>query len=90
LSYGVEFSRQAAKVLKRLDRTTISRVRERLEQVAHDPYERRITEGLEMVPGQRYTRVGDWPIILEVQESDKSVYIVTIQHRSRVYKDLKK
>jgi mRNA-degrading endonuclease RelE of RelBE toxin-antitoxin system len=43
-----------------------------------------------MVPGQRYFRAGDWRILFEVRESEKTVVIVTIQHRSRVYKDLKK
>jgi mRNA-degrading endonuclease RelE of RelBE toxin-antitoxin system len=49
-----------------------------------------LSKDLEMVKGQRYSRVGDWRIIYEVRENDEIMFIVTIQHRSKVYRDFKK
>ncbi len=37
----------------------------------------------------RYSRVGDWRIIYEINAEKDTVFIIAIQHRSRVYKDLK-
>jgi mRNA-degrading endonuclease RelE of RelBE toxin-antitoxin system len=90
MSYTVEVSHRADKALGRLDRKTATRIRDRIDLLALDPYNRRISDEREMVPGQRYSRAGDWRILFEVRESEKTVVIVTIQHRSRVYKDLKK
>jgi mRNA interferase RelE/StbE len=41
-----------------------------------------------MVAGQRSSRVGDWRIIYEIQESAAYVYIVTIQPRGKAYRNL--
>jgi mRNA-degrading endonuclease RelE of RelBE toxin-antitoxin system len=58
--------------------------------LAVNPSEPHISKKLETVAGQRYSRVGDWRIVYEILEESGTLLVVTIQHRSRVYQDLKK
>jgi mRNA interferase RelE/StbE len=90
MSYAIRVSRQADKAFERLGRTIAPRIRDRIAQLAVNPFDSRLSKELEMVKGQRYSRVGDWRIIYEVRENDGIMFIVTIQHRSKVYRDLKK
>jgi len=90
MSYSVSLSKEATKELDRLDRTTEQRLRNRLTQLAQDPHSARLSRELIMGQGERYSRVGDWRIVFKIDESQKVVDISAIQHRSRVYKDLKK
>ena len=90
MSYAIRVSRRADKVFERLDRSIAPRIRDRIDQLSLNPYDSRLSHELEIVQGQRYSRVGDWRIIYEVRENDRIMFIVTIQHRSKVYKDLKK
>ena len=90
MNYGIEVSHRADKMLGRLDRKTANRIRDRIEQLAVDPLNPRLSDALEMIKGQRYSRVGDWHIIFEVHEAGQTIFVVTVQHRSRVYKELPK
>ena len=90
MSYAFSFSKEATKELDRIDRTTEQRIRDRLAEIALDPYSNRLSQGLVTGPGQRYSRVGDWRIIFQVIKDRKIIEVSTIQHRSRVYKELKK
>ena len=82
----VDFSHQAAKDLKRLDRTTAKRVHARIEELAADPFSFRHSRQMETIPGNRYTRVGDWRIIYQVDEAEGSLDIVSIRPRSAAYR----
>lgn len=86
VSFRVEFSHQAAKDLRRLDRTTAKRVRARIEDVAADPFSHRHSRQMETMVGNRYTRVGDWRIIYRVNEAAGELNIVAIQPRSAAYR----
>ena len=90
MSYFLSLSKEATKELDRVDRTTEQRIRNRLTQVALAPYSTRLSRELIMGQGERYSRVGDWRIVFKIDEGQKVIAISTIQHRSRVYKDLKK
>jgi mRNA interferase RelE/StbE len=90
MSYAIRVSRRADKAFVRLDRSIAPRIRDRIDQLAINPYDPRLSHELEMIKGQRYSRVGDWRIIYEVRENDGILVIVTIQHRSKVYRDLNK
>jgi mRNA interferase RelE/StbE len=92
MSYAIRVSRRADKAFERLDRAIAprTRIRDRITQLAVNPFDSRLSKELEMLKGQRYTRVGDWRIINEVRENDGIMFIITIQHRSKVYRDLKK
>ena len=90
MSYAVQVSRRADKILTKLDRTTAQRIQKRIDRLTMDPQNPRLSREVEMSKGQRYTRVGDWRIIYEVNEKESLIFVVTIQHRSKVYKDLSK
>lgn len=86
MSFRVEFSHQAAKEIKRLDRTTAKWVWARIEKLAADPFSHRYSRQMETIPGNRYTRVGDWRIIYQVNETEGVIDIVAIRPRSAAYR----
>jgi len=84
--YQVAFFRQAAKEIKRLDRTTAKRVQVRIEELANQPFSPRISKQMETDPESRYSRVGDWRIIYRVNEDLGILDIVAIRPRSSAYR----
>ena len=86
MSFRVEFSHQAAKELKRLDRTTIKRIEARIDELAQDPFNPRISQQKETDPESRKSRVGDWRIIYQVEEGQQIINIAAIRPRSRAYR----
>ncbi len=86
MSFRVEFSHQAAKELKRLDRTTIKRIEARIDELAQDPFNPRISQQKETDPESRKSRVGDWRIIYQVEEAQQIINIAAIRPRSRAYR----
>ena len=85
MSYGLSISRQAKKEIKNLDTPTIKRIEDRFRQLADNPFDPRISKPIKMSPGRRTSRVGDWRIIYEVNESDTIVEVVSIWHRGKAY-----
>ena len=85
MSYGLSISRQAKKEIKTLDTPTIKRIEDRFRQLADNPFDPRISKPIKMSPGRRTSRVGDWRIIYEVNESDTIVEVVSIWHRGKAY-----
>ena len=90
MSYTAVLTAKAMRELERLDRKTEKRVQSRLDELAANPLDPRISNKLEMSEGKRYSRVGDWRIVYEIKESERTLFVITVQHRSRVYKELKK
>jgi len=90
VSYTAVLTAKAMRELERLDRKTEKRVQSRLDELAANPLDPRISNKLEMSEGKRYSRVGDWRIVYEIKESERTLFVITVQHRSRVYKELKK
>lgn len=86
MSFRVDFSHQAGKFLKRLDRTTASRVLDRIEQLASDPLSPHHSRQMETMPENRYSRVGNWRIIYRVDETEGTLNIVAIRPRSSAYR----
>lgn len=90
MSYQVHVGHKAKKVLEHLDRNLAARIRDRLRQLALNPYDNRLSKQLEMAPERRSARVGDWRIVYQVHESEKILEVSSIKHRRRVYQDLLK
>lgn len=67
----VRLSRQAEKDMERLDRTTLKRIQARIDELAGNPLDPRLSRQLEMDPEKRYSRAGNWRIIFEVKEVEK-------------------
>lgn len=86
MSYRLEFTHQAAKELKRLDRTTARRIGDRIEELAQGPWDRRISRQMETDPESRYSRVGDWRIIYQAEEEGQVINITAIRPRSGAYR----
>lgn len=86
MTYRVEVHHQAAKELKRLDRTTIERIRAKISELAQAPFSPRISRQMETDPDSRYARVGDWRIIYRVNEAAGTLDIVAIRPRSGAYR----
>lgn len=86
MSYWVEFTHRAEKELKRLDRTTARRIAERVEELTRDPFDRRLSRQMETDPESRYSRVGDWRIIYQVEEAGQVINVTAIRPRSGAYR----
>jgi len=85
MSYAVSLTKEAMKELDRLDRKTEHRIQKRLDELASNPYDPRISKEVKMVPGQRYSRVGDRRIFFEVAEPSRCLEVVAIRPRGRAY-----
>jgi len=88
VKYQIRPSSQAIKELERLDRTTQKRLKNRIEELAGNPFDPRLSRQLEIAPDKRYSRAGNWRIIFVVNEVDQVLEVAAVQHRSRVYKKL--
>lgn len=83
MKYQIRLSKRAERDLDGLDRTTRQRMDRRLEQLAADPFDPRLTGPLTNQGGLRKSRVGGWRIIFIVEAPD--VFVVTIERRGQVY-----
>ena len=86
MKYEIRLSHRAQRDLDRLDKPTQKRVMRRLEQLADDPYDPRLSAPLSGVGNLRKSRVGAWRIIYQVSEEPKIVFVVMIERRGQVYK----
>lgn len=85
--YRVELSRSAAKELRRLDRSVQTRVVAALALLRDNPRPPTV-KALTGHPGLLRVRVGDYRIVYRVQEDRLLVLVLTVGHRSSVYRGL--
>jgi mRNA interferase RelE/StbE len=83
MKYIIRLSNRAERDLDRLDRPTRKRVDRRLEQLAEDPFDPRLSAALTNQGELRKSRVGGWRVIFKVEGTD--VFVVTIERRGQVY-----
>jgi mRNA interferase RelE/StbE len=86
VSYRIFLTREAEKVLDRMDRTTEHRIRARLLQLAENPYDPRISSPLTERQGIRKSRVGGWRILFTADREGQILSVLTIDTRGQVYK----
>jgi mRNA interferase RelE/StbE len=87
LAWRIEFTPQAAKQLRKLDRTAAQRIANYLKHLVEQcqrPDERGSALSGDLARLWRY-RVGDYRVICELQEEALLVLVVRIGHRSTVY-----
>lgn len=88
MTYHVEFSKQALKDLKKLDKQTaaliLGWIRKNLEGCT-DPrvYGKGLTANRS---GEWRYRVGDYRLLAEIQDGKLIILMLTVGHRSEVYK----
>jgi mRNA interferase RelE/StbE len=85
MSYELNLGRQAQKELKNLDTSTMRRIEERFRQLSENPLDPRLSKPIRMSPGRRTSRVGDWRIIYQVNESERIIEVLSIWPRGKAY-----
>lgn len=84
--YQIVFTKQAAKSLRSIPRDTAELLREKLAQIAANPYapHPNVTK-LQGRPGYRLW-VGDWRVIYEIQNDALLIMVLIIAPRGEVYR----
>jgi len=86
VSFLVEITRRAEKDLDGLDRTMERQVRDRLKQLAQEPYSPLLSQQVRMGEGERKSRIRNWRIFFEVDEINKRIIILSVKHRKTAYR----
>jgi mRNA interferase RelE/StbE len=86
MSYRLKLSHQAKKALKLLDKTIIKRIEKRVLELSLVPLDPRISKPLEMGEGELTSRVGRWRILYSVNETEKTIYVFSIEPREKAYR----
>ncbi len=83
--YNVTFQKQAQRTLLKMPRNYALHIREKIEQIAEDPYAQHnnVTK-LQNRPGYRL-RVGDWRVIYDIQDNELILRVIKIAPRGEVY-----
>jgi len=82
--FSVEFSKNAEKDLKGLDKLIIKRILTKIELLAQDPFPRDSIK----IKGEEKTfriRVGKYRILYEVYPENRLILVTKIDKRERVY-----
>lgn len=85
--WTIEYSEKAARELLKLDRQAAKRIKRYLdERIATDEDPRRFGDALsENLSGLWKYRVGDFRVIVDIQDSIVLVLVLRVGHRSNVY-----
>jgi mRNA interferase RelE/StbE len=84
--YKIAYTTQAAKSLLKMPRNSANLIREKLAQIANDPFASiPNAKKLQGRPGYRL-RVGDWRVIYEINKDQVVIIVVKIAPRGEVYR----
>ena len=84
--YKIIFAKGAQKALLRLPKNMAVLVRQKLEQLAVDPYAPNANAmKLQNRSGYRL-RIGDWRVIYEIQNDELVILVLKIAQRGEVYR----
>jgi mRNA interferase RelE/StbE len=80
------FTKEAQKTLLRLPKNTSTLIRQKLEQLASDPYAPNLNAlKLQNRSGYRL-RVGDWRVIYEINNDVLVIFVLKIAQRGEIYR----
>jgi mRNA interferase RelE/StbE len=84
--YRIVFTRQADRSLRKMSRNTARLIRDKLDQLAQDPYAR--NPNLTRLQGRSgyRLRVGDWRIIYELEDDRLVILVLKIAPRGGAYR----
>ncbi len=88
MTYIVELTRRAEKDLDRLDRAVEKQVREHLKTLALSPASPHLAQPVKMGAGEMKSRVRNWRIFFEIDETNRKIVILAVRHRREAYRDL--
>lgn len=85
--WQIEYAEKAARELLKIDRQAAKRIKKYLdERIATDEDPRRFGEALaENLAGLWKYRIGDYRVIVEIQDERVVVLVLRLGHRSKVY-----
>jgi len=84
--YRLVFTKEAQNALRRLPRNTAILIREKLVQLAANPYAPNVNAArLQNRAGYRL-RIGSWRVIYEIQGDEMVILVVKIAGRGEVYR----
>ena len=80
--YAIKFDKQALNFFKKLDFKIKKRIWDKLQECKQEPF--RYLKSLTEIKGYKL-RVGNYRIIIDVQEKIKVLFIEKIGHRKNIY-----
>ncbi|GAB4407200.1 MAG: type II toxin-antitoxin system RelE/ParE family toxin [Anaerolineales bacterium] len=84
--YKITFTTQASKALLKMPRNTAQLIREKLNQLASDPFAA-IPNAKKLQGRSGYRlRIGDWRVIYEINNDEITIIVMKIAPRGEVYK----
>ena len=86
MAYNIVFTKQATKILQKIPANNMVRIRQKIEEIAENPFlpHSNVTK-LQNREGYRL-RVGDWRVIYEVQQDKVLIIVLKIGLRKEVYR----
>lgn len=87
--YCVEFSKLAKERFDKLDKPIKRRIIIKLKEIGSSDNPHRFFEPLKGVSARK-ARAGDYRIIVDIDRKNKVIYVLTLGHRSEIYKKLPK
>lgn len=72
--------------MRRVDRATEARLVKRLDELAANPYDPRLSKKLTGPGKLRTCRVGDWRVIFTVSETQATVHVLQVLPRGEAYR----
>ncbi|MCE5172313.1 type II toxin-antitoxin system RelE/ParE family toxin [Paenibacillus profundus] len=86
-NFKVDFSSEAKKYLKKLDKPTAKKIISAIEALRDDPYNTTHTKKMKGYEGEFYRlRVGSYRIIYEILNGKLLILIVKVGSRGDIYK----
>jgi mRNA interferase RelE/StbE len=84
--YQILYTTQALKSLRRIPRDTANLIREKIGQIANDPFST-IPNATKLQGREGFRlRVGDWRVIYEINKEKIVILVLKIAPRGEVYK----
>jgi mRNA interferase RelE/StbE len=84
--YSIVYSKEATRSLQRMPRNTAQWIREKIENIATDPYaDHANSKKLQGRDGYRL-RVGDWRVIYKIQNEQLIIIVLKVASRGEIYK----
>jgi mRNA-degrading endonuclease RelE of RelBE toxin-antitoxin system len=85
LALKVQLAGSAFKYLSGLDKTTKTRIKEKLQAIAEAPYDPRLSKPLTATT-KRYARVGSYRVLFELDK--ETLFVAQIGPRGQIYRKL--
>lgn len=85
MTYQIKWHPQALKILKKLPKSTISRVLNKFDKISSDPH--RFAEHFEGSDLFKI-RIGSYRALIEILKNEKLVLVQVFDQRGKVYKNL--